>query len=159
MSDIKQTGVGVGVADQFLKLIKTLPGAGKDRVKKYAVGANNYFTYPEVLAKCRTEGVSVVGRRTVRARKGWPPKEITSVKDDLALQHCLFHENENKGQLPDRPLGSRQCGHDGHQSPTMTRRTPSRNAVAGRELPPPTKTCRRNMGRAFQLQCMAGYRS
>lgn len=78
VSDTKQTGAGV--TDQFLKLIKTLPGPGKDRTKKYVVGADNYFTYPEVLTKCRDEGVSVVG--TARARKGWPPKEIASVKDD-----------------------------------------------------------------------------
>ena len=77
VSDTKQTGCGV--ADQFLKLIKTLPGPGKARAKKYVVGADNYFTYPEVLTKCREEGVAVVG--TARARKGWPPKPIAQVKD------------------------------------------------------------------------------
>ena len=76
VSDTKQTGCGV--ADQFLKLIKTLPGPGKARAKKYVVGADNYFTYPEVLTKCREEGVAVVG--TARARKGWSPKPIGKSK-------------------------------------------------------------------------------
>ena len=66
VSDNKQTGCGV--SDQFLKLIKTLPGQGSTRTKKYVVGADNYFTYPSVLTQCRKEGVAVVG--TARARKG-----------------------------------------------------------------------------------------
>ena len=91
VSNNKSTGHGV--KEQFMRLVKSLPGQGDTRKKKYVVGADNYFTYPDVLTACREEGVAVVG--TARARKGWPPAPIREVKDDRFNTVYFMKAKEN----------------------------------------------------------------
>jgi len=45
----------------------------------FVVGMDNYFTYPNIVADMRMNGVGVVG--TARSRKQWPPKELSSIND------------------------------------------------------------------------------
>ena len=68
---------GIKIVDMVLELASSLP---RKKELKYVIAMDNYFTLPNALHGLRQLGVACVG--TARARRGWPPKELTEIDDD-----------------------------------------------------------------------------
>lgn len=54
---------------------------------KYTLAMDNYFTTPQTMKALREDDIGAFG--TARARRGWPPKEITSV-NSLTFNDCHY---------------------------------------------------------------------
>ena len=72
------------IADMVLELAGHLPNR---EGRKFVICMDNYFTIGKDIDGLRHMGIACVG--TSRVRKGWPPKEVIDVSDNIF--NTLYH--------------------------------------------------------------------
>ena len=49
-----------------------------NKMSKFCIAMDNYFTLPNVIAALRADGIGVVG--TARFKKNWPGKKLSKIE-------------------------------------------------------------------------------